>query len=159
MSTWASCVYIWAKCHWEQLVVRFREFRICDHDENYSYTIQTVIQVMMSVKLSGMMLKIQTNRCTIGFCGYDFLLVIDSIRRCILHRFRDIAFDIPYIGLCLAVAFNPRRIGFPLTISVKFSTKVIYGYMLHENGVETLSKIPTGWVRYTNVTDRRRQTE
>jgi len=56
----------------------------------------------------------------------DFLLVINTNLPVILHRLRDIAFEMSKIAMTTLplLCLNPRRRGFPGTISVKFSVNV-----------------------------------
>ena len=64
--------------------------------------------------------------CTIKFYEYDFLLVINCTWSRVLHRFRDIVFDMSNVAIYLAttLAFYPQRSGFPGMIFVTFYTMV-----------------------------------
>ena len=89
---------------------------------------------------------------------YTSIRVINCIRGRILHRFRDIAFDIiqrRYIWLPLS----------RLTPTEGFRwhnlRKIMQGGLRMarvQKGIETLREITTGWVWCNNVTNRRRQT-
>jgi len=62
---------------------------------------------------------------TIGFYEYDFLLVINCTRGRILHRFRDIAFDMSNVAIFgYPSCVLPPSEGSPGTIFVKFCTVV-----------------------------------
>jgi len=102
---------------------------------------------------SPILLLIESSSC-------DFLLVINTNLSCILHRFRDIAFDrskIAIFGYPCCVRL-PRRRGSLETISVKF----FRGCQQMDkvpNAIEKLPKITTAWVGWTSVTDDRQTTD
>jgi len=86
----------------------------------------------------------------------DFLLVINTNLPPILYRFRDIAFDrfkIAMIEYPFCVQQPPPTEGFPWDDLYK----IFSGYQRMAkvlNGIETLRKIPTGWMQ-----ERYRQTD
>ena len=92
----------------------------------------------------------------------DFLLVIITNLVRILHRFRDIAFDISKIAIfgypsCVKL---PRRRGSPGTISVKFPWMSADGQRTKwcRNIAENFNRLSRAPGR-TNVTDRRQTTD
>ena len=86
----------------------------------------------------------------------DFLLVINTNLRLILHRFRDSAFNrskIATFGYLSFVYGNSPSEGLPWDDLRKMA------YQIVPNCVETLPKISIAWVVCTNVTDRQQTTD
>ena len=92
---------------------------------------------------------------------YDFLLVINTKLPPILHRFRDIAFDMSTIAILFwlpLLCLTPPAEGF-LWDDLR---KIFCGCQRMAkvpHAVEILPKILTAWVGCTSVTDRQTKTD